>query len=188
MRLGPGSEPLDDVVHHVGRLAAVRVDLEARDVVVEGRPGGHQLTDARERVGGLEQRALVPARPPVDRFGGCLEDHDRAARAEQATILLAHDGAAAGRDDDLVEVEAAAHDLGLVVAEGLLAVELEDLADAHAGDPLDHPVGVDEGQLQPPRQLPADAALAGAHEAGHGDPGDGPIGEVAPCHGQYAAT
>src|SRR5690606_27208541 len=80
------------------------------------------------------------------------------------------------------QAHAAPHDLGLVVAEDLLAVELEDVGDAHAADPLDDPVGVYEGQLQPARELPADPPLARAHEAGHRKPRDNAFcREVAPA-------
>src|SRR5690606_41984654 len=61
------------------------------------------------------------------------------------------------------------------------AVELEHVGDAHAADALDDAVGVDERELQPARQLPADAALARAHEARHRHPGDDPFGRQVPA-------
>src|SRR5690606_16001896 len=174
--LGPALQSLDDLLDHVGGGASVGRDLERRHVVVGGLPRGHQGGDALELVADLEHRAAVPARALVDRLGAGGEHDHGPAGLQQRPVLGPDDGPAAGGDHDLVELDAALHDLGLVVAEDLLAVELEDVGDPHAAHPFDHAVGVDEGELQPARQLPADAALAGAHEARHGDPGDDPLG------------
>src|SRR5690606_17757758 len=170
--LPPSDELVHDLLHDVAGVPAIGRDLEGRDVVVGARAGRHQRADAVERVADLQYRPPMAPRALVDRLGAGGEHDHGTALLEHAAVLLAHHGAATGVDDDLVQPDAAPYDLGLVVAEDLLAVELEDVGDAHATDAFDDAVGVDEGQLQAAREFPADATLTGAHEARHREPGD----------------
>jgi hypothetical protein len=53
----------------------------------------------------------------------------------------------------------------LAVAKRLLALDLEDRRDRHAGATLELDVGVDELEREPPRDLPAERRLARTHHA-----------------------
>ena len=57
----------------------------------------------------------------------------------------------------------------LEVAEGVLALALEEDADRAADAALDLVVTVDEAPLEMPRQVPADGGLAAAGQADQGD-------------------
>ena len=91
-------------------------------------------------------------------------DH-RAARGEPAAVLRGEHGAAAGGEHDAFERGELGERLRLARAEAGLALDLEDQRHLHAAAALDLVVGVEEAQLQAPREQPPDGGLAGAHHA-----------------------
>jgi hypothetical protein len=82
-----------------------------------------------------------------------LAQHHAAARGDHADLGL-HD-----RGDDLL----------LEVAEGLLAPRVEEAADRTSDAALDFVVDVNEGNIEPARQMAPDGRFAAAGQADQGD-------------------
>ena len=129
-----------------------------------------QAVDGAFGIGGLQQRPVgAPPHPAHDHLGIGLEpDRDRLV-ADTVARLLAHEGAAAGRDHRRAAVEQPRDHPRLAVAEMRLAMGLENVGDRHARRGLDLGIGIDKGQLEPGRHPPPDGGLAGPHHADQHD-------------------
>ena len=90
-------------------------------------------------------------------------------RPQLVPVLAPHDGAAAGGEDEGAGLEGA-QDAGLVVAEGALAVEAEDLGDGATEAVDEERIGVGEVASGALGEESTDGGLAGAHHADQ-DPG-----------------
>ena len=125
-----------------------------------------QTLNGRGRIGGLQQRAIGPALHPLhDDIGIGLEpDRDRPGM-DAMTGLLAHEGAAAGRDHAGAAIEQPRDHPRLAVPKMRLAMGLENVRYRHPGRRLDLQIGVEKRQPQPRRQPPSDGGFAGAHHA-----------------------
>ncbi len=124
-----------------------------RHFVVYRPTPGLKLSDARERLGSLEQRARRFAFEPfLNSFGsGPQSDHD--ARFLKTTIIfVVEDSTAAGGDNQTPLRRQFGHEQILLVPITSLAVASEDTRDGFAQPFAYDGVHIDEAPLEPRRQ------------------------------------
>src|SRR6185436_904025 len=115
-------------------------------------------------VGRREQRpvAIVPhALPEVRRAR--MEVYDKAARRDDAAILLGKDHAAAGGKHGILQFAKFGNHLLFPRPESRFALDVEDHRNAHAAAALDLLVGIVEAALQAFREQASHRGLACTH-------------------------
>ena len=165
----PGMQRLDAFIDDLFVRHVARPDREI-GALIDRLALLDQAPDGGGGIGGLQQRTVGAALHPAhDDIGIGLEpDRDRLV-ADAAAGLLAHEGAAAGREHGRTAVEQPRDHPRLAVPEMRLAMGFENVRDRHAGRRLDLGIGVEKRQPQPRRQPPPDGGFAGAHHADQHD-------------------
>ena len=126
----------------------------------------HELAQSQLWVIGVEQRPLTAMTRALQLLlDSGFEIDDPASRRQVLAILRQQYGAAAGRDDHVLELRQRVDHLAFALAESGLAFALENVRDVHAGATFHLDVAVVEFEMQQLGQLPTDCGLAGAHRA-----------------------
>lgn len=142
------------------------LDHMMRRLSVQRVPHRIEIPQPLQGIVHLQQgpRAVV-AQPPMQFLGRGTKVENPPPTVQPLPIRRSqHRAAARGQHARLPPGQLVDHGL-LDIAEGVLALPLEELADGAADAIFDHLIGIDEGHLQPPRELPADRGLAGAGKA-----------------------
>ena len=124
------------------------------------------------RLGTVEQGSMGLPSDPTGEEGraGVEEDDGEVASAHACAVVRAQHESAAARDHArLVMLEQLLERVGLQVAEGPLAVVLEDVSDGAISDLLQRSVSIHEVPIETRREPPTDGGLAGAHQAHEDD-------------------
>src|SRR5690625_4208306 len=174
-RLTPLVQALHDLLDHIAAFTSISGHGHGSYIAVGVHALCQQRTDPLLRVTHLEDRAFVPAGTAVDGLRTCLQHHHRAAAHEHATVLGPQHRSATGAHHHVVNAMCTPLHFGLVITELLLPDRFEYSGDPQVADAFDHPVGVDEREAEAPGELPADPALACAHEPRQCHPGHRPV-------------
>jgi hypothetical protein len=135
---------------------------------VETLSGSEKAAQLGHRLGMIGHRTavcLTDDAVPVVLGAGAEPDGARVATQEFVGSRCCHDAASRREDDASAFGEEAGQCLVLEAAIVRLAVEAEDLGDREARVFLDLAVQLEKGDMETPRQPPADRGLAGAAEA-----------------------
>ena len=126
----------------------------------------HQALQRRAGITVLEQRALLAlaqgARDQRLEIGA--QPDRRRAVLHQLPDLGIDEGTPTQGQDHRRPLQHAGDDAALQLAKARLAIELEDVGDAHPGGRHDLVVGIAEGHAHGLGQPPADRGLAGTHQ------------------------
>ena len=146
----------------IGRLIgrkALRMELPEAGFIAKERAAGHGHAASEKNFNGRIE--------PEDRDGG-------GAKKLRAALLSVR-AAAESEDCAFAEftdaAEGGAELIGFQLAEGRLAVALEELRDGNAGGGFDAVIEIDEAPAELAGEESADSGFAGTHESGEGKDG-----------------
>src|SRR5204862_8012779 len=143
-------DPTDDLVDHAIKRKTIDLDDDVRGLAGEQLALGAQL--AQERLGDadLEQRptAITPQPSPQKIVAG-IEEDAHGPGMQQLAVRGPQDGATAGRDDRRPGIDKRGKGLGFPLAEGRLAMMLEQLGDRAAVLALDLSIAIRERHAEP---------------------------------------
>ena len=149
--------------HFTGANALGGHDV-VRDLAIQGITQTQQLCQARTRVGGLQQGAVLVTRRALQRaLDRSFEIDHGASLMQMATITRTHDGPAACGQHNMAPLCEHINDMLFALTKPVFTFNIEDPWNVGTSTRLDFMIRVEKLPMQQLGELPSNGGLARAH-------------------------